>query len=280
MAKSYEELEFTDNFMFVKIMSTHLDLCAELIGLILQKKISHLEPVTYENTFQPTYESRGIRLDVYVEDDEHSRYDVEMQVEPDINLAKRSRYYHSAMDMEMLLKGKDYSELKQSFVIFICKNEIPGRFDRPVSTFQKLCVEAPEEELDDGTCTVFVNAECKAGDISGEMREFLEFIRTGSAGRLPDSLSGKLHRAVEEAKRSGKWSVEYMRWEDELKHREFLARKEGREQGREEERKNTEAERQRADAQQKRADEEKKRADELAEENARLKAELAAHKEQ
>ena len=267
MAKSYEELEFTDNFMFVKIMSTHLDLCAELIGLILQKKVSHLELVTYENTFQPTYESKGIRLDVYVEDDEHSRYDVEMQVEPGADLAKRSRYYHSAMDMEMLLKGKDYSELKQSFVIFICKKD--DRFDRPISTFRRLCAEAPEEHLDDGTCTVFVNAECRTGKVPDEMQEFLEFIRTGRAGRSPDSLSGRLRSAVEDAKRSGKWSVEYMRWEDELKHREFLARKEGREEGlkegREEERKNTEAERQRADA--------------LAEEVARLKQELAALKE-
>ena len=259
MAKSYEELEFTDNFMFVKIMSTRLDLCAEVLELILQKKIKHLKPVTYENTFQPTYESKGIRLDVYVEDEEHSRYDVEMQVEPDANLAKRSRYYHSAMDMEMLLKGSDYSELKPSYVIFICKNNIP--FDRPVSTFKRICVEDPAKQLEDGTCTVLVNAECDTGDISSEMREFIGFVKTGESRGPADSLTGRLKAAVAAAISSGKWSVEYMRWEDELKHREFLIRQE--------EQKKTEAERERAEA-------ERQRADTFAKEIAELKKEIEA----
>jgi len=268
MAKSYEELEFTDNFMFVKILSSRPDLCAELLEMILQKKISRLEPVTYENSFQPTYESKGIRLDVYVEDDEHTRYDVEMQVEPDINLAKRSRYYHSAMDMEMLLKGSAYSDLKQSYVIFICKNGVPGSMNRPVSTYKNTCVENPGEYLEDGTCTVFVNADSKGGETTAEMQNFLEFIRTGKSYGSADSLTGRLHRAVTEAIRTGEWSVEYM-WAELEMNKRYLK---GKEEGRLEERKNTEAER-------KRADEEQKRADELSAEVAKLKAELEALKE-
>ena len=36
------------------------------------------------------------------------------------DLGKRTRYYHSQMDMELLLKGHGYEELPDNFVIFIC----------------------------------------------------------------------------------------------------------------------------------------------------------------
>ena len=37
--KSYEELEFTDDFLFCKIMENNVDLCKELTELILDRKI-------------------------------------------------------------------------------------------------------------------------------------------------------------------------------------------------------------------------------------------------
>ena len=43
-----------------------------------------------------------------------------MQVQKKPALGKRSRYYQSQMDMEMLLAGEDYAELPNTYVIFIC----------------------------------------------------------------------------------------------------------------------------------------------------------------
>ena len=63
---------------------------------------------------------------------DNTHYDVEMQVAKKEALEKRTRYYHSQMDMELLVKGKDYSELPKACVIFICdfdpfeeKKEVP-----------------------------------------------------------------------------------------------------------------------------------------------------------
>ena len=246
MAKKYEDLEFTDNFMFIKIMTENPDLCAELIGLILQKKVIGLRPAIYEDTINPAYESRGIRLDVYVEDEEDRRYDVEMQVNPEKDLYLRGRYYHSTMDVEMLHSGQDYTELKDSFVIFICKNGIHDGYEMPICTIRSLCVENIEKPITDGICTVIVDAECDNEEYSQELRDFLKFVKDSDAELPADGLAGRLQTAVDEAIISGKWSSEYMRWEDEINHIKFMARKE--------EQKNTEAERQRADAEQKRAD--------------------------
>ena len=43
--KDYSELTFTDDFMFCKVMSTNLDLCKEVLELILNMNISRIELV-------------------------------------------------------------------------------------------------------------------------------------------------------------------------------------------------------------------------------------------
>ena len=45
---------------------------------------------------------------MYAKDEKQTRYNVEMQVERKPALGKRSRYYQSQMDMEMLLTGGLY----------------------------------------------------------------------------------------------------------------------------------------------------------------------------
>ena len=85
-------------------------------------------------------------------------------------------------------------------------------------------------------------------DVPLEIKDFLRYIRNGTT-QANGSLAERISEVVCEAKAQKKWSVEYMRWEDELKHREFLLKKEIAEQ------------KQRADEAQSRADEEKVRAD-------------------
>ena len=58
------------------------------------------------------------RLDVYVKDSDRV-FDIEIQNNPELNLAKRTRYYQSMLDIDNLLKGEDYDTLKESFIIFI-----------------------------------------------------------------------------------------------------------------------------------------------------------------
>ena len=60
--------------------------------------------------YHPEY--KGVRLDVYAKDEKQTRYNVEIQVERKPALGKRSRYYQSQMDMEMLLTGEDYRNFR------------------------------------------------------------------------------------------------------------------------------------------------------------------------
>lgn len=65
--------------------------------------------------YHPEY--KGVRLDVYAKDENNPHYDVEMQLLKRDALPKRSRYYHSQMDMELLSSGAKYEKLPNTYVI-------------------------------------------------------------------------------------------------------------------------------------------------------------------
>ena len=108
--KPYEELTFTDDFMFSKVFYTNRDLCAEFLSLILGKPVVVPNSPETQKTLQIRYDARGIRLDVYVEDENQTVYDIEMQVKKEENLPFRSRYYHSHLDLEQLERGVNYDK--------------------------------------------------------------------------------------------------------------------------------------------------------------------------
>ena len=92
MAKSYEELTFSDDFMFWKILETKPHLCKELLELVLGHKVGGLVNVNGQNAIEITAKGRGVRFDVYAQDDEKVIYDVEMQNVDKGHLPKRIRY--------------------------------------------------------------------------------------------------------------------------------------------------------------------------------------------
>ena len=67
--KKYEELTFTDDFMFCKVMQNNPDLCKHLIELIIGKKITMITYPDTQKAIEITADGKGIRMDVYVEGD-------------------------------------------------------------------------------------------------------------------------------------------------------------------------------------------------------------------
>ena len=63
MIKKFNELTFSDDFMFGKVLTTNKELCKELLELILGEKINRIEFVEAQRTLKQTYLSKGIRLD-------------------------------------------------------------------------------------------------------------------------------------------------------------------------------------------------------------------------
>ena len=107
--KSWEELTIRDDYMFKLIMSRKR-ICKQMLERILHIEIADLSYIETEKSMTVRYQSKGIRLDVYVRDDKDTVYNIEMQVrKPETDsLARRTRYYQSMIDAELLGEGSVY----------------------------------------------------------------------------------------------------------------------------------------------------------------------------
>ncbi len=204
--KEYQSLDFTNDFLFCKIMTTNLELCRKVLEVILDVSIKEVKLVESQKSITITGDGRGVRLDVYLNDDKGTVYDLEMQRKYYPDMPKRTRYYRGMIDLNMIEKGISFSELRKTITIFICLSD-PYNQQLYRYTFQNMCLEVPGLNMGDETETVFLNAGGIRGEVSDELKEFLGFLKDGVA---KNELCESIDDAVENAKIHEKWRVEYM----------------------------------------------------------------------
>ena len=179
----FEDLTISNDSMFKEVMKSNKGLCKRLVGSIMQQDIEDIVYIETEKTMQPYYDSRGIRLDVILADKNHTRYNLEMQARNVISkarvalLPKRTRYYQSVIDMDMLKKGQDFDELDPLVLIFICTFDL-YREGRYVYTFKSRCLENLELELANDVTVKLVNAKGKHGQVNTLLKNFLRYVMT------------------------------------------------------------------------------------------------------
>ena len=204
--KEYNELDFTDDFMFCMILENNLELCKELLELILDIKIKKVELADSQKRIDLTYDGKGVRLDVYVNDSENTVYDIEMQTTKQNELPKRTRYYQGMIDLNSIQKGMDYSELKKTYVIFICLKDVFGK-NLPIYTFNSICEQDHSIRLGDEATKVILNAEGSREGLSENMCKFLDYL---IGKKATDGFTQKLQDAVDSAIAKKEWEVQYM----------------------------------------------------------------------
>ena len=101
-----------------------------------------------------------------------------MQAVQKAELTRRSRYYHSQIDMELLLSGISYKELPDTYVIFIC-NFDPFGEEKYQYTLRQMCEESQGIDVGDGAQTIFFST-CGRNhtEVSKGLVAFLEYVRT------------------------------------------------------------------------------------------------------
>lgn len=168
--KKFEELRLRDDFMFGKVMRNKA-ICKKTLEILLGIQIEDIDYPETQKAINITCQGKSVRLDVYVEDDEHSAYNAEMQQNGDkeniSQLPKRSRYYQGMIDLNLIEKGFPYTALNTSYVIFICTFDPFGKGNYRY-TFRALCQEDPEFALEDGTTRIFFNTK---GNLEEEMEK-------------------------------------------------------------------------------------------------------------
>ena len=243
-------------FLFGKVMTANPDLLLELLQYSLPEyHIQKIVDVQREADVKLSIDSHGVRLDVLLSDDKGRQIDVEMQMRNEKNIPKRMRYYEGSIDQTILEKGQNYNKLGDLVILFITSFDPFEASGFYKYTFRNTCQEDKNLLLDDGISKVVLNAAGRIGDISTDLKDFLQLVAGDTEPRpySKGSFADRVQRQVHIARRNAKWRKEYMDWEMTLRNE--------REKGREEERIHTEEQRKRADAEKERADAEKERAD-------------------
>jgi len=203
--KPVEELTFTDDFMFCTVLEEHKDICKEIIELLLNIQVQDIEYSNKQQAFKTRYETKGIRLDVYVKDSNRI-IDLEMQTTIPPALEKRVRYYQSVMDISELEQGKGYDEVKDSYIIFLClKDPFKEKYSR--YTVKQTFEENNSIYYNDGRHVVFFNASAYESAKTEKIKSFLEYLATKKS---KDELTNKIDNIVSTTKVNEEFGRSYM----------------------------------------------------------------------
>ena len=127
------------------------------------------------------------------------------------------------MDVDNLLRGQSYADLKESYVIFICTQDPFGK-SLPVYEFRNVCTADGTLFLDDKSYKVFYNVSAYGKEDEPELSALLQYLceRQATSG-----FTQQIDALVEKAKRNEKFRSVYM----SLNIREDDLRREGSQLG-------------------------------------------------
>ena len=222
--QDWKKATISNNFMFRLVMEKQQH-CKVLIERILGIKIRELIYMEAEKSLEAKLASKGVRLDLYVVDEDGVAYDIEMQMSEEYKefLGRRTRYYVSMMDNDALKKGQPYSELRKSYVIFICTFD-PFDENLGLYTFSTICNEAKHIVLDDGVTRVFLNVAGDRHRVSKELVSLMDYI---SEGKVSDEYTRELEDAVEALREDDGSEALYMTYQQTIMEHEAMAMKKG-----------------------------------------------------
>lgn len=207
------KIKITDNIMFTSVFS-NLEIVKKFLELLLSINIKTIKVLQKEKAIDTIGKSRGVRFDVYLENDA-AIYDIEIQTSNTYDLPKRTRYYHSSIDSDLLDKGeKSFNILKVSYVIFICTFNPFNveNINECIYKFEKMCIlENKVLKLNDKSYDVFINSKCDLSKVkNNDVKAFIELLNNGYHSETKSELTNMIENEMSRLKENEEWRKEYM----------------------------------------------------------------------
>ena len=115
------------------------------------------------------------------------------------------RYYQAAIDIAFLDKGLHYKALNDSYIIFVCVFDAIGK-NKPIYTFENICLEDGHTPLRDGTKKVIINAQAFGKAEDKKLKGFLEYVKTGTVNT---EYTGRIETMIQTVKNNEQARQEY-----------------------------------------------------------------------
>ena len=221
--QEWKKLTLADDFIFSRIMQ-NTEVCKEVLELLLKIKISHIEFPVAQKVIQTLKSSKGVRMDVYVQEPDGQRvFDIEIQSVITKEEALRARYYQGMLDLDNLLKGSDYVELPQTYIIFLCMND-PFDLNLPIYEPHSYIDPSNQYLYDDKTRKIFYNVSRYQDVEEPRIKDFLQYLKNKTP---TNDFTRRLDKMVEELKTIEVGFTDYIA----ARQKEFDWFRQGKEQG-------------------------------------------------
>ena len=176
------EFPFSHDRMFMKVMENE-DVARIVAERCLGHRIGEIARIEVQKTIPDAPRYKSPRVDVYIEDVDGKRYNIEMQVNAELALGKRMRYYQSEIDRGSVAAGGSYgTDLMETFIVFICIKDPFGKGSARY-LFERRCLEHPGIDLECGSHWMVLCADRWESAENPALSRLLEYVSTGE---VPD----------------------------------------------------------------------------------------------
>ena len=221
---SKEYFGLTNDIIFGWIMKSEENCLAIIRAILPELNITSIVHKERQHEISQITNARGVRFDAVVQDDQQRYYDIEMQVENNGDLGKRTRYYQSQIDNETLVKSETFHELKESFVIFLCAFD-PFGYGLRRYQFHQYEDSIRDLRLDTQSHVIFINAKGTKGEITDDLIGIIDVMNQKPNHSNP--LANRLMKEIDYYNQDQRKRRELMDYATRLLDERLIGKKEG-----------------------------------------------------
>ena len=153
-----EDLRLMDDILMNAVFGHHPHAAAHLLNRIFNRTNIEVRDLVIQNTIPSTgIGLRGIRLDIYITDQDHHVYVIEIQRKFDGTIPKRWRFYLGMIDARSLKAGDSFQKLTDVTIISIIEHD-PFGYGEPLYHIQPY-IEETGRKYDNGSELIYVNGD-------------------------------------------------------------------------------------------------------------------------
>ena len=144
-----QKLSLMNNAFMNLALEDNIPCVEEMLRVILDKPDLVVKTARTQKMFQGF--RRSIYLDIYAEDSNGTRYNIEIQQSNEGADPHRARFHMGMVDVHSLKSGQDFRELPDCYVVFITQEDVLRR-GKTIYTIHKY-IDGDLEAFDDGSHT-------------------------------------------------------------------------------------------------------------------------------
>ena len=169
--KIIDDMTLFDDDLMSHVFDNNIEATELLLRIILEEDIKVISVIGQDELKNPIVDGRNVTLDVHAADATGRKINVEVQGNSKGASVERARFHSSMIDVRMLKAKQDFSELKDSYVIFFYKRD-KFKEGLPIYHVERI-VRETGKPFNDGSHIIYVNGSYKGeGDLARLIEDF------------------------------------------------------------------------------------------------------------